>query len=84
MLLSFQRQAWQDYLYWFKVNRKFCKRIHDLIEDTLRHSFTGLGKPEPLKGNLKGLWSRRIDQEHRMVYAVTQEALILVQLRHHY
>ena len=84
MLLSFRQQAWEDYLYWFSNDRKMCKRIHELIQDTLRHSFTGKGKPEPLKGNLKGFWSRRINQEHRMVYAVTKEAIILIQLRYHY
>ena len=84
MLLSFRKRAWQDYLYWFKTDRKMCKRIHDLIEDTQRHPFQGKGKPEGLKGNLQGLWSRRIDKEHRMVYAVTKEALIIAQLRYHY
>lgn len=84
MLLSFRKTAWADYRYWFKTDRKMCKRIHALIEDTQRHPFEGIGKPEALKGNLQGFWSRRIDQEHRMVYAITKDALILVQLRHHY
>jgi toxin YoeB len=61
-----------------------CKRIHDLIRDTERTAFDSIGKPEALKNNYKGFWSRRIDKEHRMVYAVTDEALILTQLRYHY
>ena len=61
-----------------------CKQIHDLIEDTLRYLFQGEGKPEALKENLQGLWSRRINKEHRMVYAVTKETLFIVQLRYHY
>lgn len=61
-----------------------CKRIHNLLEDTQRHPFQGRGKLESLKRNLQGLWSRRINQEHRMVYAITKESLIIVQLRHHY
>ncbi len=84
MLLSFRERAWQDYLYWFTTDYKRCKRIHDLIKDTLRHPFEDKGKPEALKNNYQGFWSRRIDQEHRMVYAVTKETLIIVQLRHHY
>ena len=84
MLLSFRKRAWEDYLYWFRTDRKMCKRIHDLVKDTQRAPFAGIGKPEALRGNYKGFWSRRIDKEHRMVYAVTDEALILIQLRHHY
>jgi toxin YoeB len=84
MLLSFRKQAWEDYLYWFQTDPKMCKRIHELIRDTQRTPFDGIGKPEALKNNYKGFWSRRIDKEHRMIYAVTEEALILIQLRHHY
>jgi toxin YoeB len=84
MLVSFRKQAWEDYLYWFQTDPRMCKRIHELIRDTHRTPFDGIGKPEALKNNYKGFWSRRIDKEHRMVYAVTAEALILVQLRHHY
>ena len=84
MLLSFRKKAWEDYLYWFNTDRKMSKRIHELIKDAQRTPFDGIGKPEALKGNYKGFWSRRIDKEHRMVYAVTDEALILIQLRHHY
>ncbi|MEO0826162.1 MAG: Txe/YoeB family addiction module toxin [Cyanobacteria bacterium J06639_16] len=84
MLLSFRQRAWEDYLYWFATDRKTCKRIHTLIAAAQRQPFDGIGKPEPLKGNLQGLWSRRIDQKHRMIYAATQEKLIIAQLRHHY
>jgi toxin YoeB len=65
MLLSFRQQAWEDYLYWFQIDRKMCKRIHDLIKDTQRTPFDGIGKPEALKNNYAGFWSRRIDKEHR-------------------
>ena len=78
MLLSFRKRAWEDYLYWFRTDRKTCKRIHDLVKDAQRTPFGGIGKPEALKGNYKGFWSRRIDKEHRMVYAVADEALILI------
>ena len=61
-----------------------AKRIHELIKDSQRSPFEGIGKPEALKSNFQGFWSRRIDKEHRMVYAVTQDALIIVQLRNHY
>jgi len=84
MLLSFRKRAWDGYIYWFATDRKMCKRIHDLIEDTQRHPFQGKGKPEALKGNFQGFWSRRIDKEHPMVYAVTNEAIIIAQLRYHY
>ena len=84
MLLSFEKEAWDDYLYWFATDRKICKRIHTLIAATQRQPFDGIGKPEPLKGNLQGFWSRRIDQKHRMVYSVVQDVLVLIQLRHHY
>jgi toxin YoeB len=84
MLLSFHKQAWQDYLYWFRNDRKVCKRIHELIRDTQRNPFDGIGKPEALKNNYRGAWSRRIDKEHRMVYVVTKQALTIIQLRHHY
>ena len=84
MLLSFRKQAWEDYLYWFSTDKRMCKRVHDLIKDVQRTPFDGKGKPEALKNNLQGFWSCRIDREHRMVYAVTEEAFIIVQLRHHY
>ena len=76
--------AWEDYIYWQKGDAKTLGKINELIREALRHSFTGTGKPEPLKGNLKGWWSRRITQEHRMVYRVDGDVLIVMQCRFHY
>lgn len=76
--------AWEDYLYWQKENKKNLKRINALIKDISRNPFEGIGKPEPLKGNLSGLWSRRIDGEHRLVYTVNDNAVIILSCRGHY
>ena len=76
--------AWEDYLYWQKENKKNLKRINALIKDISRNPFEGIGKPEPLKGNLSGLWSRRIDGEHRQVYTVNDNAVIILSCRGHY
>jgi toxin YoeB len=76
--------AWADYLYWQGEDRKTLKRIDKLIYDTLRDLFEGLGKPEPLRENLSGLWSRRIDEANRMVYEVSEEYLTIVACRFHY
>ena len=84
MKLVFAEQAWEDYLYWHKNDRKTVERIHELIRDAQREPFAGLGKPEPLKHALSGYWSRRISSEHRMVYKVSDSALLIAQLRHHY
>jgi toxin YoeB len=82
--LIFSELAWEDYLYWQKQDRKLVERINKLIEATLREPFTGIGKPEPLKHVFAGFWSRRINDEHRMVYRVEGEALQIAQLRFHY
>ena len=71
----FADHAWEDYLYWHETDRKQLKRINALIEDIRRHPFTGIGKPEPLKHQLAGFWSRRIDDRHRLVYAVEGEVV---------
>ncbi|HEY2410606.1 MAG TPA: Txe/YoeB family addiction module toxin [Pirellulaceae bacterium] len=84
MNIAFSTHAWEDYLYWHATNKKVVAKIHDLIKDILRHPLTGIGKPEPLKQSLSGYWSRRITDEHRLVYKVTAEAVIIVQLRNHY
>ncbi len=84
MKLIFSELAWEDYLYWQKQDRKLVERINKLIEATLREPFTGIGKPEPLKHVFAGFWSRRINDEHRMVYRVEGEALQIAQLRFHY
>lgn len=84
MILSWAQHAWDDYLYWQKLDKKMLKRINTLIKDIQRQPFEGLGDPEPLKHNWSGYWSRRIDREHRLVYRVTDEAIIIVQARYHY
>ena len=84
MKLIFSENAWEDYLYWQKTDKKLLNRINKLIKETKRQPFEGVGKPEPLKHGLVGYWSRRINDEHRMVYKVTDDALLLAQLRYHY
>lgn len=84
MELSWQTHAWEDYLYWQTTDKKILKRINDLIKDCLRTPFSGIGKPEPLKGKYAGYWSRRIDSEHRLVYAVSGDKLFILQCRYHY
>lgn len=84
MKLIFAEHAWEDYLYWQKTDKKVLSRINKLIKETQREPFDGVGKPEPLKHGLAGYWSRRINEEHRMVYKVTDNALLIAQLRYHY
>jgi toxin YoeB len=84
MILSFHPQAWDDYLYWQQTDKAMLRRINTLIRDIQREPFSGIGKPEPLKFNFSGYWSRRIDDEHRIVYKVDDEEIILAQLRGHY
>lgn len=84
MKLIFSEQAWEDYLYWQKTDRKILLRINELIQEISRSPFKGTGKPEPLKHALSGYWSRRIDIEHRIVYKVIQDAILIAQLRYHY
>ena len=83
MRLIFSANAWEDYLYWQKSDRKVLNRINTLIKDIQRQPFEGLGKPEPLKHGLSGYWSRRITDEHRMVYKV-DDSILIAQLRYHY
>ena len=83
-LLSFTPHAWEDYLYWVETGDERLDRINKLIKDCQRSPFKGLGKPEPLKGDLSGYWSRRIDQEHRLVYIYNGGMLLIVQARYHY
>ena len=80
----FSEQAWEDYQHWMATDKKVAKRINQLIRDTARDPLRGIGKPEPLRHLLKGYWSRRINEEHRMVYRVKEGMLMLAQLRHHY
>jgi toxin YoeB len=84
MKLVFSEQAWEDYLYWQKADRKLMERIHHLIREIQRQPFAGVGKPEPLKHALAGYWSRRINDEHRIVYKVQDDAVLIAQLRYHY
>jgi toxin YoeB len=84
MNLVFAPQAWEDYLYWQTTDKKMVRRIHELLKDTIRSPFEGIGKPEPLKHAYAGYWSRRIDSEHRLVYRVTDQGLMIAQLRLHY
>jgi len=81
---TFSDEAWEDYLYWQEQDRRMVVRINRLIKETMREPFSGTGKPEPLKHALSGFWSRRINEEHRMVYKVEDGALLLAQLRYHY
>ncbi len=84
MILSWAETAWEDYLYWQTTDKKLVKRINTLIADILRHPFTGIGEPEPLKHNWSGYWSRRINLEHRIVYKVVENGVIIAQCRYHY
>ena len=84
MKLTWEVSAWEDYLYWQKTDKKKIKRINELIKATLRLPFEGIGKPEPLKHELQGYWSRRIDSEHRLVYITMNDTLVLASCRYHY
>lgn len=84
MRLIFSDHAWNDYLYWQKFDKKILKRINLLIKDVQRSPFEGIGKPEPLKHALSGYWSRRINEEHRFVYKVNDNSILIAQLRYHY
>jgi len=82
--LVFSDHAWDDYLFWQKPDKKILRRVNALIKETQRNPFEGLGKPEPLKHALSGYWSRRINDEHRFVYKVTEDSIHIAQLRYHY
>jgi toxin YoeB len=82
--LIFAEAAWEDYLHWQKQDRKMVERIHKLIQEIQSDPFGGIGKPEPLKHALAGFWSRRITDEHRIVYKVEGDKLLVAQLRYHY
>lgn len=84
MQLSWDEAAWEDYLYWRQTDKKLLRKINELIKDAKRNPFEGLGKPEALKGNLSACWSRRIDQEHRLVYKVFDQRLHILMCRYRY
>jgi toxin YoeB len=83
-LLTWHISAWEDYLYWQDNDKDNVKKINGLLKDILRNPFPGLGKPEPLVGNYKGYWSRRINQEHRLIYKVEDKMIIVASCRFHY
>ncbi|WP_227430351.1 Txe/YoeB family addiction module toxin [Psychrobacter sp. I-STPA6b] len=83
-LLAWTDEAWKDYIYWQTQDKKTLKRINKLITDCKRSPFVGIGKPEPLKENLSGFWSRRIDDSHRLVYVVDKNYLTIISCRYHY
>ncbi|NBR12496.1 MAG: Txe/YoeB family addiction module toxin [Alphaproteobacteria bacterium] len=82
--LTFTPDAWEDYLYWQGQDKKTLKRINQLLREIMREPFEGIGKPEPLRENLSGYWSRRIDDTHRLIYAVEQMMIVIVACRYHY
>ncbi len=84
MNLIFADHAWDDYLHWQKTDKKMVKRINSLIKDIQRSPFEGIGKPEPLKHALSSYWSRRVNDEHRIIYKVDSESVHIAQLRYHY
>lgn len=83
-VLAWTKEAWSDYLYWQTQDRKTLRRVNRLIRDVQRSPFEGIGKPEPLKENLSGFWSRRIDDTNRLVYAVDADQLTILSCRYHY
>jgi toxin YoeB len=84
MIVSFTPIGWDQYIDWLGEDKKILKKINELIKDITRNPFEGIGKPEPLKHNLKGLWSRRITQEHRLVYEVVNDQVFIVSCKFHY
>ena len=77
-VIQWDFDAWEDYLYWQGQDKKILKRINQLLKDICRNPFEGIGKPEPLKGNLTGFWSRRVDGEHRLIYAVEESVVVVI------
>ena len=84
MKIPFSENAWEDYLFWQKNDKKILKRINELIQDIQRNNYQGVGKPEALRHNLSGWWSRRITSEHRIVYRIDKDSVLIAQLRYHY
>lgn len=82
--LAFSESGWDDYLYWQTEDKKTLKRINQLLQDILRNGYDGIGKPEPLRENLSGYWSRRIDATNRLVYRISGESIEIVSCRYHY
>ena len=84
MKYVFVDESWEDYLYWQKIDKKILKRINLLLKDISRQPYDGIGKPEPLKHNYRGFWSRRIDGEHRLIYQVRDDEIRIIKCRFHY
>ena len=84
MNLLWAKAAWEDYLYWQETDKKTLKRINNLLHEIIRHPFSGIGDPEPLRPNWTGYWSRRIDREHRLVYKISDNEIYIAQCRYHY
>lgn len=84
MKLIWSVESWNDYLFWQETDKRMVRKINELIKDIRRTPFEGKGKPEPLKHNLAGFWSRRITEEHRLVYSITNDALLIAACRYHY
>jgi len=84
MRYIFVDESWEDYLYWQKTDKKILAKINELLKEIARTPFSGLGKPEPLKHKYKGLWSRRIDGEHRLIYKVHDDEILIAKCRFHY
>lgn len=84
MKCIFVDESWEDYLYWQQTDKKILQRINDLLKDIARNPFSGIGKPEPLKHKYKGFWSRRINDEHRLIYAIKEKEILIAKCRFHY
>jgi toxin YoeB len=84
MNITFTNDSWNEYLYWQTTDKQTLKKINNLLKDVTRDPFNGLGKPEPLKYEFLGCWSRRITQEHRLVYEVTEYSILVISCRFHY
>ncbi len=84
MKYIFVDESWEDYLYWQKIDKKMLKRINLLLKDISRQPYEGIGKPEPLKHNYRGFWSRRINGEHRLIYQVSEDEIRIIKCRFHY
>lgn len=84
MKYVFVDESWEDYLFWQTTDKKMLTKINSLLKDISRNPFSGIGKPEPLKHKYKGLWSRRIDGEHRLIYKVNGDEILIAKCRYHY
>lgn len=84
MIISWTELAWEEYIYWQSTDKKILKRINELVKDIKRSPFNGIGKPEPLKFEFSGKWSRRIDDIHRLIYQIKDNEIIIFQCRYHY